>query len=151
MAARARLNRGFSLVEMMIAIAIIMISMLAVLTAILKSAQTNLENDVRNTAIRITNQTAEVLYALPATLTYTDPELTDGTHTRAAGNTTQNEKGFPFLTQTVRQSQQAYTIDWSVVSQTNTVKEVTISVRYTLKKNNQNFTNTAVIYKHAAI
>lgn len=139
-----RTSKGFSLIELMIAVVFIMISMLALLTAIVTSMRTNLENDLRNTAIRLTNQTAEVLYAL----TYTDPELTDGTtHTRLAGNTTQNGKGFPFLTQTVRGSQQLYDIRWAVVSRTSNVKEVTITVTYMHR--NKTATNTAVIYKHA--
>jgi Tfp pilus assembly protein PilV len=143
-----RASKGFSLIELMIAVVFIMISMLALLTAIVTSMRTNLENDLRNTAIRLTNQTAEALLALSIDPTI-DPELTDGSHSRIAGNTTQNEKGFPLMTQTVRGSQQLYTIDWAVVSRTTSVKEITITVSYTSR--NKPYTNTAVIYKHKVI
>ncbi|MEK6698007.1 MAG: hypothetical protein AABZ10_03085 [Nitrospirota bacterium] len=143
-----RASKGFSLIELMIAVVFIMISMLALLTAIVTSVRTNLENDLRNTAIRVTNQTAEALLALSIHPTI-DPELTDGSHSRIAGNTTQNEKGFPLTAQTVRGSRQTYTIQWAVVSRTTNVKEITITVSYTSR--NKPYTNTAVIYKHKVI
>jgi Tfp pilus assembly protein PilV len=132
----------------MIAVVFIMISMLALLTAIVTSMRTNLENDLRNTAIRLTNQTAEALLTLSID-PITDTELTDGSHSRTAGNTAQNEKGFPLTEQTVRGSRQTYTIQWAVVSRTTNVKEVTITVSYTSR--NKPYTNTAVIYKHKVI
>ncbi|OGW29544.1 MAG: hypothetical protein A2X56_12980 [Nitrospirae bacterium GWC2_57_13] len=142
----ARQIRGFSLIELMIAVVLIMVSMLAMLTSTLMSISTNLENDVRNTAIRVTNQTAEALLALPIE----DNEFTDGSdHVRIPGNALQNAKGFPSTTVTVRGYQQSYTIRWTVVSQTENVKEVAITVDYTFKT--QPRTNTAVIYKHKAI
>jgi Tfp pilus assembly protein PilV len=143
-----RASKGFSLIELMIAVVFIMISMLALLTAIVTSMRTNLENDLRNTAIRLTNQTAEALLALSIHPTI-DPELTDEIHHRTAGSTSQNEKGFPLTTQTVRGSQQLYTIDWEVVSRTTNVKEITITVSYTSR--NKPHTNAAVIYKHKVI
>ncbi len=145
-----RASKGFSLIELMIAVVFIMISMLALLTAIVTSMRTNLENDLRNTAIRLTNQTAEALLTLPTDPTI-DTELTDGSHSRTAGtgNTAQNEKGFPLTAQTVRGSQQTYTIQWAVVSRTTNVKEITITVSYTSR--NKPYTNTAVIYKHKVI
>ncbi len=143
-----RASKGFSLIELMIAVVFIMISMLALLTAIVTSMGTNLENDLRNTAIRLTNQTAEALLTLPIEPTL-DPELTDGSHSRTAGSTLQNEKGFPLTVQTVRGSQQLYTIAWTVVSRTLNVKEITITVSYASR--NKPYTNTAVIYKHKVI
>ena len=143
-----RASKGFSLIELMIAVVFIMISMLALLTAIVTSMRTNLENDLRITAIRLTNQTAEALLTLPTDLTI-DTELTDGSHSRTAGNTSQNEKGFPLTAQTVRGSRQTYTIQWAVVSRTTNVKEITITVSYTSR--NKPYTNTAVIYKHKVI
>jgi Tfp pilus assembly protein PilV len=130
----------------MIAMVFIMISMLAMLTAMITSVNVNLQNDLRNTAIRLTNQTAEVVLALP----FTDTDLNDGTdHSRIPGDSSQNDKGFPPTTQTVRGSQQTYTIEWDVVSRTTDVKEVTITVTYMYK--NKPYSNTGVTYKHSAI
>lgn len=140
-----RHSKGFSLIELMIAVVFIMISMLALLNATVMSIQTNLENDVRNTAIRVTNQTAEVLLALK----YEDAELNDGSgHVRDGGSVTQDEKGFPPTALNIRGFQQAYTIQWAVATRTSDIKEVTITVTYMHR--NTTHTNTAVIYKHKA-
>ena len=60
-----RNNKGFSLIEMMIALVIMAFTLLALSAAMVNSISVNLENELRNTAIRLTNQTAEVLLALP--------------------------------------------------------------------------------------
>jgi prepilin-type N-terminal cleavage/methylation domain-containing protein len=139
-------KKGFSLIEMMIAMVIIMISMLAMLTAIINSMRVNLENDLRNTAIRLTNQTAEALLAT----SFEDTELSASTaHTRTAGNTEQDKKGFPNPSQTVRNYRQLYTIAWSVVDKTGNVKEVEITVTYRHKE--KDYKNVAPIFKHKAI
>ncbi len=156
MARRVRKNSGFSLIELMVAVVIIMISMLAVLTAILKSTTTNLQNDLRNTAIRITNQTSEALLALPltdtevsATLDPTGATRIAPAHTRTAGNTTQDLKGLPKTTASIRGVQTTYTITWDVAAPSGNIKQINITVGYTFK--NQPLTNTAIFYKHKAI
>ena len=151
--ARVRSSKGFSLIEMMIAVVFIMISMLALLTATVASVRANMENEVRNTAIRLTNQTAEVLLSLPKD----DVELTDSnatvgvatTHSRVDGSSVQNEKGFPPLTVSVRGFQQAFVVQWDVDERTATVKEVTINVSYEFR--GKTYTNSAVIYKHGTV
>lgn len=145
---RVRSSKGFSLIELMIAVVIIMISMLSLLTAIITSMNVNLENDLRNTAIRLTNQTAEALLTLPLEPVI-DAELTDGSHSRTAGSTAQDEKGFPLRAQTVRAIQKDYAIAWTVAPQTVNMKEITITVSYTHK--NKSYSNTAVIYKHKVL
>ncbi|HAK58964.1 MAG TPA: hypothetical protein DCO77_01100 [Nitrospiraceae bacterium] len=143
---RVRNSKGFSLIEMMVAIVFIMISMLALLTASLTTMQTNMKNELRNIAITISNQTAEVLLALPED----DTEVTDGSvHSRIAGDTTQDAKGFPFKKHSVRSYQQEYDIQWDVVSKTDKIKQVTITVTYTFK--NKNYSTSSVIYKNKAV
>lgn len=135
---------GFSLIEMMIAILIIMVSMLALLAMILVSINTNMTNDLRNRAISIANQTAEALLALPLD----DAELTvDVIHERAPGDAGQNEKGFPDPNQNIRGLQHRYAIEWIATAPTPNVREVAITVGYEHKKAGHAY--TTVIYKHA--
>ena len=60
-----RESDGFSLLELMISLVILTVSILALLSLTITSIQANLQNDIRNAAIRLTNQTAEVLLAQP--------------------------------------------------------------------------------------
>jgi prepilin-type N-terminal cleavage/methylation domain-containing protein len=152
---RAAFNkRGFSLIEMMIAMVFIMISMLALLTAVVTAERTNQENELRNTAIRLTNQTAETLLALSFEKDTAELSLTLDSagsriapaHSRTSGNTNQDAKGFPNPVQTVRNAGVTYTIEWDVREQTANVREVTIAVGYPYR--GQPRKNTSVIYKH---
>lgn len=147
MAHPARNSKGFSLIEMMIAVVLIMISMLALLTATLGAMRANVETELRNTAVRIANQTAEALLSLPSS----DTELSDAVspHVRTAGNATQDAKGLPQPNVSVRGYQQQFTIQWTVVNKSGKVKEVTITVSYTHR--NRPFSNSSVIYKHEAV
>lgn len=157
MALRARnTSSGFSLIEMMLAMVIIMISMLALLTAVITTQRTNQENDLRNVAVRLTNQTAETLLALPltdleltTTLTGTTNTRVAAAHARTSGNAAQNGKGFPDTLQTVRKARVTYSIQWDVKEQTSNVREVTVSVSYPFR--NQTRTNTSLIYKHRTL
>lgn len=144
-------SKGFSLIELMIAIVIIMISMLAFLTSIVTSMRANLDNDLRNTSIRLTNQTAETLLALPmgdneisstSNTTYTS-------HTRTPGSTDQDARGFPKTVQTVRGTRQTYAIEWKVRDPSANVKEIVITVSYV--SGGATRTNSSMIYKHAAL
>ncbi len=150
MARRASNNKGFSLIELLIAMAIIEVSMLALLTSMLLIQRTNLQNELRNTSIRLTNQTAEALLALPVG----DTEMAVGTtYTRDPSNpnyTDQNSKGFPQPIQNVRGYQQQYSITWKVdpYSSGNAV-QVTITVSYTYR--GQTYTNNAVIYPTGSV
>lgn len=136
---RAKNGKGFSLIEMMIAILIIMISMLALATALTTAIATNQANEIRNAAIRVTNQTAEALLALP----FNDAELTVGNHSRTKDDEAQNLKGLPNTVQNLKAYQMTYSITWAV-EQMVSAKQVSITVQYTHK--NRSFTNSAVIY-----
>jgi prepilin-type N-terminal cleavage/methylation domain-containing protein len=145
MATRATNNKGFSLIELLIAMMIIMISMLALATATGNFIRVNLENEMRNTATRIANQTTEALYSLP----FNDPDLAPGVHNRILNDAGLNAKGIPNTLQTVRGSRQTFNIQWTVVQQTNEALEVRISVSYTIR--GTQVAKNAVIYKHVAI
>jgi len=138
-------KKGFSLIEMMIAMMIIMVTMLALLTSILTSMSANMGNEIRNTAIRVTNETAEALLALPID----DSELSTGsTHTNTF-SADQRVKGFPNPAQTIRVYAITYAITWSVTPPSANLKQVSIDVSYNFK--NKNYTNSSLIYKHRAI
>ncbi len=143
--------------EMMIALVIIMVSMMALLTALTSSVKTNRENEVRNTGIRVANQTAEALLALNSE----DTELTVGSHTRTPGNTAQATKGIPDTSQMIRSSvtsTMTYSIAW-VVSQLASgatpsspvpnLKQVNVTVSYTM--NNMQLNHDVVAYKSSAL
>jgi len=141
-------KRGFTLIELMIAMLIIMVSMLALLTSILTAMNANVGNEIRNTAIKVTNETAEALLALP--IEYA--ELSVGsTHsnTFTTGTTGQQVKGFPDPNQKVRAYQVTYTIQWDVTAPTANLKQIVITVSYSHK--GQSYTNSSLIYKHRAI
>ena len=125
---------------------IIMISMLALLTVMTTAIRTNMANGIRNTAIRVTNQTAEALLALPLE----DAELTIGsTHSRITDNAAQSNKGFPNTTQKVRDYSMNYTIQWTVTSPTSDLKQISIEVSY--QHLNQTYKHNALTYKYRAI
>ena len=148
-------NKGFSLIELMFAILIIMISMLALLTSIMTSINTNMQNDLRNTGVRLANQTAEALLALPLT----DGELSDTllvndtrlatAHARVAGDTAQGTKGLPNPVYSTRQFQKTYTISWDVKELSPKLKELRVTVSYLYK--NVTYSNGSVVYRHISL
>src|SRR3989338_7623526 len=58
-------DKAFSLIEMMIALFILTVAVLGLLNLTITSIRVNLQNDMRNTSIRLTSQTAEILLAQP--------------------------------------------------------------------------------------
>jgi prepilin-type N-terminal cleavage/methylation domain-containing protein len=138
-------EKGFSLIELLVALVIMMVTMLALLTAILNSMNVNAANDMRNTAIRLTNQTAEALLSVP----FEDSLVSAGSHERDDADATQTQKGVPLENQAIRKRQVAFDLSWNVLSQTGNVKQITITVAYTIK--GQAFSNVGVVYKNRAI
>jgi prepilin-type N-terminal cleavage/methylation domain-containing protein len=142
-------KKGFTLVELLIATFIIAISMLAILSSMMTAIRVNVDTAARNTAIRLTNQTAATLHSLQWAYVGTpvqllvDTELTAGDHERVTGNATQDAKGFPGLQQSIRNFRQDYRIHWRVEDMSSTTKRVTITVLYA--RNGQNVNDTAFI------
>ena len=142
-------NKGFTLVEMMMAIVIIMVSMLALVTTMMMTMNTNMTNEMRSAAVRLTNQTAEALLAIPTTKDAAiDPLLTAGTYTRITGDANQDNRGLPKIQQSIRGTSKTFNISWKVVDTSDTMKQIQIWVSYQLRTN-QTFTNSALVYKHA--
>lgn len=140
-------NKGFTLVEMMISIVIIMISMLALVTMMTMAINTNMTNEMRTAAVRLTNQTAEALLSIPTTSTPFDPLVTAGTYTRIANDSHQDSMGLPKIQQSIRGTSQTFNINWTVADSTSSIKQIQIDVNYYYK--NKQFTNSTVVYKHS--
>lgn len=148
MAQRVRNSKGFSLIELMISILIIMVTMLALLTSIVTSIKTNSANETRNTAIRVTNETAEALLALPID----DNELSvnaPGTPHQNTYSAAQKLRGFPNITQPIRSGQVNFTVTWDVAAPTANLKQINIAVAYLISS--QTMTRSSTVYKHRAI
>lgn len=142
---RARNNKGFSLIELLISMFIIMISMLALANSTGHFLRVNLDNDIRNTATKLANQTGEALY----TLHFSDSYISQGVHNRIPNDAGMTAKGIPDTMHTVRGSRQNFNIGWIVVQKTNEVLEITVTVNYTFR--GKTISQNAVIYKHTSI
>jgi len=144
--------RGFTLVEMMIAVFILSFSVLGLLSMTLTSIRVNQENEIRNTAIRLTNQVSEILLAQPMNSTAiavscAPCSLTPYNSTNGALGA--NFAQFPNPVQTIRGYTQNYTVRWTVQDLSNDLKQINMTVSYTYR--GQTYTNNTVIYKHRAV
>lgn len=121
--------RGFSLIEMLIALVILSVSILGMTTLTLTAMRANFDNDLRNAVVRVTSEVAEDLGAMPIenVVSTVTPE------TRQA-----NIRGInvPFL------------VTRTVFPLTNDLRQINITVSYT--SNGVTKTNSAVVYKHRA-
>ncbi len=137
---------GFSLIEMMIALFILSVSVLALLNLTITSIQVNLQNDLRNTAVRLTNQTAEILLAQPiANVVSGGLTPYDGTNTAL----TPDYRQYPNPVQTLKGGTQTYSVSWVVSNLTNDLRQITITVQYSYK--GTQYTSNTVVYKHRAV
>ena len=157
MEAPAGNSSGFSLLEMLIAVVIIAFTLLALCSAMVNAISANLGNELRNTAVRLTNQTAEVLLALPIDNIQScgataDPlarnynvSYTYDSSNACLGIATDYQK-YPRPEQSVKGFQQSFNIIWDVTSIGDNLRQVTITVAY--RHREEHFENNAVIYKH---
>lgn len=168
-------NKGFSLIEMMIALFILTVAVLGLLDLTITSIKTNMQNDIRNTAVRLTSQTAEVLLARPFSTTTTcgitlDPTITTGNSPFNAQYTYNNLniclqdsnpatdfQKYPFpqqqITGNATISGQIYNITWTVTVPKDINNQpvpdlLQISIYVSYNYRGQVYTNNAVIYKH---
>lgn len=163
-------KKGFSLIELMIALFIITVAVLGLLTLTITSIQTNMQNDIRNTATRLTSQTAEILLARPIDTISTCGITLDSTITTGSvavynsaytyntsnnclvdSNAAEDYKKYPNASQPLGGSSgtKEYNITWTVSNLTNDLRQITIRVSY--KYRDQTYTNEAVIYKHRSV
>ena len=152
MAAAVNNNKGFSLVELMVALVILLVSLLGLLAVLTTSISANIDNELRNTAVRLVNQTAESIHGLPIDDSDISDTTTGTSHIRDASSSTQDLKGFPKPTQSIRGFQQSYSISWNVIDKDvkdngANLKEIIISITYT-NPQRESHSHKAVIYKH---
>lgn len=138
-------DRGFSLLEMMIADVILLISILGLLSLTTKSMEINSRNEIRNSGIRVTTQVAEIILAQPFDnivngLSGLSPY--DGTNAAL----TPDFRQYPNPIQTIRGFTQTYNVTWNVTTLTNDLREIQIAVLFTYR--GQLYSNNTVIYKH---
>jgi prepilin-type N-terminal cleavage/methylation domain-containing protein len=158
MAKIVRNSKGFSLVEMMIAIVIIAISFLALSAAIVRSISVNIENELMNSAVRLTTRTAEVLLSLPIDSLHScgvtaDPEAPrySGAYQYDDSNDCLGAEAGDYLrftdpVQTIKGIRRKYNVNWDVTVLNSNLRQITISVDYRYR--GQNHMNNTVIYKH---
>jgi len=156
-----RNSSGFSLIEMMTALVIIALTLLVLSAVLIHAIKINVVNDLRNAAVRLTNQTAEVLLALPFDSIHScgltaDPSSTnyDDTYRYDNGNTCLNiypddYLKYPNPVQTIKGFRQKFNITWNVMSLSNDLRQITINVTYS--ESNAGHMHNAVIYKHRTL
>lgn len=121
--------RGFSLVEMLIALVILSVSILGMTSLTLTTMTANFDNDLRNAAVRVTSEVAEDLGATPI-------ESVVSTVTAEIRQASIRGTNFPFE------------VTRTVIPLSNDLRQVNITVSYTSKGVTK--TNSAVVYKHRA-
>lgn len=153
-------NKGFSLVEMLIAVIIIAISLLALCGVMVNSISANLGNELRGTAVRLTNQTAEVFFALPAESIGSCGITVDPGALNYKASYSYDDKNaclgagldyqrYPDPVQSVKGFRQGFNITWEVLPLSSDLRQITITVAYA--NQGENYTNSAVIYKHRTL
>lgn len=139
-------NSGFSMVEMMIALFILTVSILALTTLSITAIRANHQNDLRNTAIRVTTEVAEILLAQPIDNITTGNLKPYDTSNLAL---TPSYKYYPNPVQPIKGGTQEYTVSWTATRLTGDLMQIDITVGYIYK--GLQHTNNAIIYKHKAI
>lgn len=122
-----RRDDGFTLVEMMVALVILSVSILALTSVTITAMKVNLDNDTRNTAVRLTSEVTEDLFREPfdSLVSSVDPHETRTVQLRGASKD--------------------FTVKWTVTSTTATLKQILIEVSYKIK--DKTYTNQSVVYR----
>lgn len=151
-------SSGFSLIEMITALFIIALALLVLSSVLIHAIRINAANDLRNAAIRLTNQTAEVILALPfdsirsCGLT-ADPDSANYSDTYRYDNENScltdlpgDYLKFPNPVQTIKGFRQKFNITWDASALSDDLRQIIISVAY--NDSNEGHLHSAVIYKH---
>lgn len=158
MKANVRNSEGFSLIEMMIALVIMALTLLALSAVMIHAIQVNIGNDLRNMAIRLSGQTAELMFALPfdslrscgVAADPTAPFFDDSYRYDAANscliNTPNGYQNYPNPVQTIKGFKQKFNVTWDVLDLNEIAKQITINVSY--RERNEYHVHSAVLYRH---
>jgi prepilin-type N-terminal cleavage/methylation domain-containing protein len=149
---------GFSLVEMMTALVIVALTLLVLSATLIHAIKVNVVNDLRNAAIRLTNQTAEVILSLPFESIHScgvtaDPDSANyvDSYRYDDGNTCLNEYPGDYLKypnpfQTIKGFRQRFNITWDVLELNEDLRQITILVVY--NESNEEHLHSMVLYRH---
>jgi len=161
MKAIVRNSNGFSLIEMMTALVIIALTLLVLSSVMIHAIKINMGNDLRDTAVRLTNQTAEILLALPFDAIHScgltaDPNAAhyNASYRYGSGNSCLNAYPddylkYPSPVQTIKGFRQRFNITWEVMSLSKDLRQIIINVTY--NESNEDHVHNAVIYKHRTL
>jgi len=127
-------NRGFTLIEMMVAMAIILLALLGLVQAAFLSIDINLQNLIRDEAVRLAEEQMNMLKSLPISDT-AYPSGLGATNNQALPPVTRNFGTFPanyavyltinnLTTDHSRKSIQVY-VGWNFKSQSPTLQQPT--------------------------
>lgn len=158
MKTNVRNSNGFSLIEMMTALVIIALTLLVLSSVLMHAIQINVINDLRNASIRLTNETAGILLAIPFDAIRScgltaDPDAAyyDDSLNYSSGNPCLNDHPdeylqYPDPVQTIKGFRQRFNITWDVLPLGEDLRQITIHVAY--RESNEDHLHSAVIYRH---
>ncbi len=140
--------KGFSLIEMMIALFILAFSLLGFLGVMANTIDSNLQNELRNAAIGLSSQTAETILSQSFNnLAADNCSLTPYDDTNnCIGETFEM---YPNPEVTVRGFTATYIVNWTIADINANLKEIQISINYTYR--GQGLAHNTVIYKHRSL
>lgn len=121
-------NRGFSLVEVLVAICILFISMMAVLHALGLSVEHNLKNIIMDEAVRISEQRMNELRNMPITSLASSTTSTQLTISRNFRNISIN-----------------YTVNWIIENLSADSRTIQILVQWRWKNIDHQHTATSIV------
>ncbi len=146
-----RNNKGFSLIEMMIALFILAFSLLGFLGVMATSIGSNLQNELRNTAIGLTTQTAETLLAQDFDNLTANSDCSLTPYESSNVCLVPGYSIYPNPDVTIRRFPQpfTYTVNWAITDLNSNLKQIEINTNYTHR--GQGFSHNTVVYKHRSL
>ena len=121
-------NRGFTLIEVLVAILILFISMMAVLHALGLSVEHNMKNIIMDEAVRISEQRMNELRNIPVATLVSSTPSTKLTISRNFRNTTID-----------------YTVNWIVENLSADSRAIQVLVQWNWKKIDHQHTVTSIV------
>lgn len=158
MEAIARNSNGFSVIEMITALVIIALTLLVLSAVLIHAIQINVANDLRDAAIRLTSQTAEVILVLPfdsirscgLTADPDSPNFSESYRYTNDNPCINDSPGdylkYPNPVQTIKGFRQKFNITWDAVRINEDLRQVTINIAY--KESREDHLHNAVIYRY---